>query len=141
MKISLRKKLNKFFDKICTLRNSALCAALAIAAVICVGFSTWVIRTPGITTVAYGSEFAVYSVTDSSDYVTFSDGASGFAYNAVGFTLTTILSALSAKSPKTLLLMVAISKAFCKAHTDWTLLFIRTVTTFPQATLLLWTAE
>ena len=85
MKISLRKKLNKFFDKICTLRNSALCAALAIAAVICVGFSTWVIRTPGITTVAYGSEFAVYSVTDSSDYVTFSDGASGFAYNAVGF--------------------------------------------------------
>lgn len=34
---------------------------------------------------AYGSEFAVYSVTDSSDYVTFSDGASGFAYNAVGF--------------------------------------------------------
>lgn len=29
--------------------------------------------------------FAVYSITDSSDYVTFSDGASGFAYNAVGF--------------------------------------------------------
>lgn len=82
----LKRKLNKAFNRICSLRATGLCYVLALVAVVCVGFSSWAIQTPSnAASTVYGTSFTVYEVSNSSDYVNFTD-TNGFKYYYSGFT-------------------------------------------------------
>ena len=61
------------------------CAVLSVLAVVCVGFSSWIIVNPSIQATVNAAPFEVYTVTDSQNYLTLRD-PKGFDYYDTGFT-------------------------------------------------------
>lgn len=87
MKKFITQKLNKFFGSfVMTTKKLILsCAVLSVLAVVCVGFSSWIIVNPSIQTTVNAAPFDVYTVTDSQNYLTLRE-PKGFDYYDTGFT-------------------------------------------------------
>ena len=87
MKKFITQKLNKFFGSfVMTTKKLILsCAVLSVLAVVCVGFSSWIIVNPSIQATVNAAPFEVYTVTDSQNYLTLRD-PKGFDYYDTGFT-------------------------------------------------------
>ena len=87
MKKFITQKLNKFFGSFAMTTKKLIlsCAVLSVLAVVCVGFSSWIIVNPSIQATVNAAPFDVYTVTDSQNYLTLRD-PKGFDYYDTGFT-------------------------------------------------------
>lgn len=87
MKKFITQKLNKFFDSFAMTTKKLIlsCAVLSVLAVVCVGFSSWIIVNPSIQATVNAAPFEVYTVTDSQNYLTLRE-PKGFDYYDTGFT-------------------------------------------------------
>ncbi len=85
MRNVVKQKLNVFFSKLASFKAMWLCYALALIAIACVGFSSWVIYVPASPATVYGESFTVYQVSDSANYIRF-ESTTGFNYFYSGFT-------------------------------------------------------
>lgn len=89
MKKFFTRQLNEFFERMAAFKVVGLCYALSLVAIVCVGFSTWIIKAEDKSYTVYGGTFSVYSVSDSAEYIQFATGNDsliGFEYYASGFT-------------------------------------------------------
>lgn len=85
MRNVVKQKLNVFFSKLASFKAMWLCYALAVVAIACVGFSSWIIYVPASPATVYGESFTVYQVSDSTNYIRF-ESTKGFSYFYSGFT-------------------------------------------------------
>ena len=87
MKKFITQKLNKFFGSFAMTTKKLIlsCAVLSVLAVVCVGFSSWIIVNPSIQATVNAAPFDVYTVTDSQNYLTLRE-PKGFGYYDTGFT-------------------------------------------------------